>query len=98
MEFHSLIQCGTGCFEVCFHDQIILSGRVYRPESINISQNNSKMKYPITVSNNVPYSSISKHDVYTLLEHNGYEFGEKFKTVTNIDLHFEGMTSMICYV
>lgn len=48
-----------------------------------------KMMYSETVSN-LPHSSISKHDLYSLLEHNGYELGEQFKTVTNIDLHFEG--------
>lgn len=50
---------------------------------------NPKLKYPSTITD-LPHSSISKHDLYTLLEHNGYKLGEAFKTVTNIDLHFEG--------
>lgn len=54
-----------------------------------MNQLNPKMKYPF-ITSDVPYSSISKHDLYTMLEHNGYDLGKYFKTVTNIDLHFEG--------
>lgn len=90
MECYSFIQCGTGRFEVCYNDEVIISGRVYRPDSINMAELHPKMKYPSTVSNNTPHSSISKNDLYSLLEHNGYELGEHFRTVTNIDLYFEG--------
>jgi len=91
LEFYSLIQCGSGHFEVCLENEVILSGKIFRPDSVDMTPIIPKMKYPDTVSD-VPHSSISKHDLYSLLEYNGYELGEQFKTVTNIDLHFEGKT------
>jgi len=78
---------------VYYNDEVIVSGRVYRPDSINMAELNQKMMYPSTVSHNTPHSSMSKNDLYSLLEHNGYELGEHFKTVTNIDLYFEGNTN-----
>lgn len=89
LEFYSLIQCGSGRFEVCLDTEVIITGRIYRPDALDMVSIIPKQKYPNIVSN-VPYSSISKHDLYTLLENNGYEIGDKFRTVTNIDLHFEG--------
>jgi hypothetical protein len=89
MEFYSFIQCGTGYFEVCFGSEVLLSGKVYRPDALDMAPINPKLKYPIIVSD-LPHSSISKHDLYTSLEHIGYKIGEEFKTVINIDLHFEG--------
>jgi len=86
-----LIQCGSGYFEVCLENEVILTGRIYRPDAIDMAPIISKIKYPNTVSD-VPHSSISKNDLYTLFEHNGYEIGGKLKSVTNIDLHFEGIT------
>lgn len=60
---------------------------------------NPKLKYPSRVSeSDLPHSSVSKHDLYTSLEHNGYKLGEEFKTVTNIDLHFEGRYYIICNI
>lgn len=90
LQFYSFIQCGTGRFEICYNDEVIVSGRVYQPDSMYMADLSPKMKYPLTVSNNTPYSSVSKHDLYTLLEHNGYELGNYFRNVTNIDLYFEG--------
>lgn len=91
LELYSFVQCGSGRFEVCLDNEIILTGRVYRPDAIDMAPMTTKMKYPNTVSD-VPHSSISKNDLYTLFEHNGYEIGDKLKSVTNIDLHFEGIT------
>lgn len=93
MDFYSFIQCGSGRFEVCLDNEVILSGKIYLPDAIDMATINSKMKYPSTVSGS-PYSSISKHDLYTLLEQNGYQHGENIKTVTNIDLYFEGRYNM----
>lgn len=53
-----------------------------------------KMKYPNIGLSEIPHNSISKHDLYTMLEHNGYELGEKFMTVTNIDSYFDGRRNM----
>jgi len=89
LEFYSLIQCGSGYFEICLENEVIVSGKILRPYATDMAPIKPKMKYPDTVSDS-PHSSISKHDLYSLLEHNGYELGEQFKTVTNIDLHFEG--------
>jgi len=91
LEFYSFIQCGSGHFEVCLENEVILTGRIYRPDAIDMAPIISKIKYSNTVSD-VPHSSISKNDLYTLFEHNGYEIGGKLKSVTNIDLHFEGIT------
>lgn len=91
MEFYLLIQCGSGHFEVCMGSEVIITGRIYRPDALDMVPIIPKMKYLNTASD-TPYSSISKYDLYTLLENNGYEIGEKFRTVTNIDLHFEGTT------
>lgn len=88
LEFYSLIQCGSGNFEICLENEVIVSGKILRPDAIDMTPIKPKMKYLDTVSD-LPHSSISKHDLYSLLEHNGYELGEQFKTVTNIDLHFE---------
>uniref|UniRef100_A0A2S2P8N0 Fatty acid synthase n=1 Tax=Schizaphis graminum TaxID=13262 RepID=A0A2S2P8N0_SCHGA len=88
LEFYSLIQCGSGHFEICLENEVIVSGKIFRPDSIDMTLIKPKMKYPDTVSD-VPHSSISKYDLYSLLEHNGYELGETFQTVTNIDLYFE---------
>jgi len=93
LELYSLIQCGSGHFEICLENQVIVSGKIFRPDFIDMTPIKPKMKYPDTVSD-VPHNSISKYDLYSLLEHNGYELGEQFKTVTNIDLHFEG--KVIC--
>lgn len=91
LDFSSLIQCGTGHFELCLDNEAILTGKISRPDPMDMVQLKSKMKYPDTVSD-VPHSSISKHNLYSLLEHNGYDLNEQFKNVTNIDLHFEGET------
>lgn len=91
LELYSLIQCGSGRFEVCLENEIILTGRVYQPDAMDMSMMSPKMKYPSIVSGE-PHSSISKHDLYTSLERNGYDLGEQFKTVTNIDLYFKGKT------
>lgn len=97
MEFYSLIQSGSGHFEICLDNEVIIKGKVFRPDTIDINHINPKMKYPVTVSDE-PYSSISKHDLYTMLEHNGYDLGKNFKNVTNIDLHFEGnFTPLKCF-
>lgn len=88
LELYSLIQCGSGHFEICLENKVIVSGKIFRPDFIDMTPIKPKMKYPDTVSD-VPHSSISKYDLYSLLEHNGYELSEQFKTVTNIDLHFE---------
>lgn len=90
MEFYSLIQCGSGRFEVCLGNDVIVTGKVYRPDAMYMAQNSKKMKYPSIVSD-LPHSSISNHDLYTLLEHNGYDIGSTFRTVSNINLHFEGI-------
>lgn len=90
LEFYSLIQCGSGYFEICLENEVIVSGKILRPDDIDMTPIKPKMKYPDTISSLIPHSSISKHDLYSLLEHNGYELGEQFKTVTNIDLYFEG--------
>ncbi|VVC29213.1 Acyl transferase/acyl hydrolase/lysophospholipase,Ketoacyl-synthetase, C- [Cinara cedri] len=89
LEFYSLIQCGSGYFEVCLGEQLIFSGKIYQPDLIDMTVMSPKMKYPSTVVSDIPHSSITKHDLYTLMEHHGYELGEKFMTVTNIDLYFE---------
>lgn len=89
-EFYSLIQCGSGRFEVSLDKEVILTGRIYQPDAMDLVSLSPKMKYPNTFSD-APHSSISKHDLYTYLEHNGYDIGDNLKTVTNIDLHFEGM-------
>lgn len=89
MEFYSLIHCGSGYFEICLDDEVIIRGKIFRPDAIDMNKINPKMKYPV-IESDEPYSSISKHDLYTLLEHNGYDLGKDFKNVTNIDLYFEG--------
>lgn len=85
---YSFIQSGTGRFELCLEDELILTGKIYTPDAVDMTSRLSKM-YNNSVSK-TPHSSISKHDLYTMLEFNGYELGEKFRNVSNIDLYFEG--------
>lgn len=87
--FYSFILCGSDRFEVCLNDEIIFSGKVYRPDAIDMTQLDEKMKY-LPTSTGMPHGSVSKHDIYSLLEYNGYNLHESCKAVTNIDLHFEG--------
>lgn len=90
MEFYSFIQCGSGRFELCLFDEVIMTGRIHRPDTVDMATVIPKMKYPNSTSD-IPHSSLSKQALYTLLEQKGYQLGEKFKTVTNIDLYFEGI-------
>lgn len=61
---------------------------------MDIPRLSPKMKYPNKGLSDIPHNSISKHDLYTMLEHNGYELGDKFMTVTNIDSYLDGRRNM----
>lgn len=85
------IQSGTGRFEVCLNNVIVLSGYIfvldrlkYKKNETAIQENNGSDNYPRIIS-------LSHDEVYSSLEQFGYSVGDVFKTIRHADIYEDSM-------
>lgn len=81
-----MIQNASGFFEYIINDEIILSGHICNFDNKNL---NSKLEVP-KISNNLLndfQGCISKYELYYILEENGYQLGDNFKNITNLNVY-----------
>lgn len=82
------IQAGTGCFELCLNNKIILSGNIFIFDELNFN--------PISNSHNGkgksnPIVTLSGDEVYSSIEQFGYCVGDVFKTIKYVNIFEDGM-------
>lgn len=80
------IQAGTGRFELCLNNKIVLSGYIFELE--NFESNIDAHK---EIHGGNPIVSLNSNDVYTSLEQFGYCVGDVFKTIKYINIFEDGI-------
>jgi len=86
------IQSGTGRFELCLNNTIVLSGYIFvfdKPKS----NKNTKAVHGESVGSGGGKSivSLSHDDVYSSLEQFGYNVGDVFRTIRHADIYEDSM-------
>lgn len=80
---YTMIQKGTGCFEYNFNNETIFSGVVNFSDEIDSTKKPENSEILYKTSENVQ-SCISKDEIYTVLEKNGYCLGDNYRNITNL--------------
>lgn len=82
------IQAGTGRFELCLNNKIVLSGNIFELEDHKSNMNATTNKENVDDSSTV---SLNRDEVYSSFEHFGYCVGDVFKTIKHINIFEDGI-------
>lgn len=90
------IQAGTGRFELCLNNKLILTGNIFVLDNFNF---NKKSMVHINGDNNTrtPIVSLNSDEVYSSIEQFGYCVGEVFKTIKCVNIFEDGMRWLFGY-
>lgn len=81
-----MIQWGSGQFEYSLNDEVIFSGQIGFLTDENSIKNPEKSTELCKTSDDYQ-GSVSKEEIYNLMENHGYDLGDNFKNITNIDFY-----------
>lgn len=86
------IQSGSGRFELCLNDTIVLSGNIFSLDKLKSNKNTTAV-YGESVGSGGGKSivSLSRDDVYLSLEQYHYNVGDVFKTIRHVDIYEDSM-------
>lgn len=87
----SSIQAGTGRFELCLDNTIILSGNIFVLDDKNFSKNKTVHQE----KNKNTSVLLTPEEVYLGLEQFGYCVGDVFKTIKRVDIFEDGMETLV---
>lgn len=81
-----MIQKGTGYFEYNLNNKIIFSGVIsfLYGLSLNIEP---KISRTLDKTSENFQGSVSKNEIYTILENNGHQLGDNFKNITSFEMY-----------
>lgn len=84
------IQAGTGRFELCLNNKIVLSGYIFELENFELNTDAITHK---EIDGGNPIASLNRGEVYSSLEQFGYCVGDVFKTIKHINIFEDGTLS-----
>jgi len=81
-----MIQWGSGLFEYSIDDEVILSGRISSLKHNSLNPKTGKSFTSDNVADNFQ-ECVSKDEIYAVLANNGYDLGDNFKNMTNLNVY-----------
>lgn len=84
-----MIQRGTGIFEYNINGEVILSGQIsfWQTKCLNSEIKNSiSQMNTINKMSNDSREFVSKSEIYTVLKNIGYDLGDNFKNINNVEV------------
>jgi len=81
-----MIQRGSGLLEYNLDDEVILSGKIGFLHDMDLNVVSDKSTAFNRTSDDFQESE-PKDEIYAILENNGYNLGENFKSITNFNLY-----------
>lgn len=94
-ELCSTIQAGTGRFELCLNNKIILSGNIFVLDDLKSYKTTTAVHKENSGVD--PLMSLNHDEVYSSLEQFCYCVGDVFKTVKRIDIFKNSMLFLRTY-
>lgn len=89
------IQAGTGRFELCLNNKIVLSGNIFVLDGPRRTNSASAERTDNDGGN--PIVSLDRDEIYASLEQFGYCVGDVFKTLRHINIFEDGAHfAMLC--
>lgn len=82
-DLSTAIQAGTGRFELCLNNKIVLSGNIFEYDRLKFKKNPTASKEN---DDDSPVVSLSHDEVYSSLEQFGYCVGDSYKTIKHVDI------------
>jgi len=86
-ELCTSIQAGTGRFELCLNNDIILSGYIFILDNLKFSTNSTVNKKN---DNDSQIVSLEHNEVYSILEQFNYCVGDVLKKIKHVDIFKDG--------
>jgi len=93
-ELCTSIQAGTGRFELCLNNDIILSGYIFILDNLKFSTNSTVNK---NNDNDSQIVSLEHNEVYSILEQFNYCVGDVFKTIKHVDIFKDELKSNVSW-
>lgn len=87
-ESYLMIQWGSGLFEYTLDNKVIFSGKIafLNKNDIQLCTESNKIASLDTRSDDF-HASISKDEIYNIIENKGFDLGDNFKNITNLDIY-----------
>lgn len=82
------IQKSSGNFEITTEKSILVTGKVYSPENINmefVNKSTSPLKNGFADREDTNYTSLNSDDVYKELRIRGYNYKNEFKSIVQVE-------------
>lgn len=89
-----MIQWGSGLFEYTFGNDVILSGQISFMQDTELIFKTEKSIRFDTTSDDF-HGSVSKDELYNILEKNGYKLGDGFKNILSCDVYKNNIQGIV---